>query len=172
MFQDVRYASRALVRNRAYAISGQVIRFGPAVAALTMLLTLITAAAIAGVQQIAIRRVPRESSVHSGSALTTRSSSHLLDVTVVVEMAMAVVVVVSGGLLVRNLVRLQHTDPGFRPETVPVLSCDVEYLRAADGAAADRDRRVVALLGVMLERAGAIAGVDIAALGKSAPLEG
>jgi putative ABC transport system permease protein len=137
-----------------------------------MLLTLATAAAIAGVQHVAMRRAPRESLLHSGSALTTRTSSRMLDATVVVEMAIAVVVVVSGGLLVRNFVRLQHTDPGFRPNAVAVLTAGLEYPRAADEAAADRDRRVASLLDVLLERASAIAGVEVAALGRNAPLEG
>lgn len=153
-------------------ISGQAIRFGPAVATLIMLLTLATAAAIAGVQHVTMRRAPRESLLHSGSALTTRTSSRMLDATVIVEMAIAVVVVVCGGLLVRNFVRLQHTDPGFHSNAVLVLTCDVAYPRAADEVAADRDRHVAVLLGLTLERATAIAGVDAAALGKSAPLEG
>ena len=167
------YGSLRLLGALAPAgISGQPVQFGPAVAILTMLLTLATAAAIAVVQHIAMRRVPRESLLHSGSALTKRMSSRLLDATVVVETAIAVVVVVSGGLLVRNFVRLEHTDPGFRPTAVLVLTADLTYPRTADEAAADRDGRVAVLLGLTLERASAIPGVDVSALGKSAPLEG
>src|SRR4029077_2459210 len=134
-------------------ISGQVIRFGPAVATLTLLETLGTGVAIAGMQELALRRIRRESLLDSGSALTTRPSSRLLGAMVVAEIAIAVVVVVSGGLLVRNFVRLQRTDPGFRADRVLVLSCDLEDLYAAGGATVDRDGRVGALLSVMLERA-------------------
>src|SRR4029077_21031279 len=51
-------------------------------------------------------------------------------------------------------------------------SCDLEDLYAAGGATVDRDGRVGSLLSVMLERAGAIAGVESAPLGTSTPLEG
>jgi predicted permease len=39
-------------------------------------------------------------------------------VLVVAEVALAVTVVVSAGLLVKTLLRVEHTDPGFRPEGV------------------------------------------------------
>jgi len=76
-------------------------------------------------------------------ALNTTAGSrrhHLRSSLVIVEMALALILLVSAGLLIRSLVRLQDVNPGFDPHNVMTASVDlpdekypdakkIEYLR-------------------------------------------
>jgi len=65
-----------------------------------------------------------------GSARTQR----LRSVLVTIEVAACVVLLVSSGLLIRAVLRIQGTDPGFRPEGVLTLRTELTGEKAALGA--------------------------------------
>ncbi len=56
------------------------------------------------------------------SESSSRGHRHIRDVFVVAQMALAFLLVVGSGLLIRSFVRARETDPGFRPENTIALS--------------------------------------------------
>ena len=73
---------------------------------------------------------------------------------VVVEMALAVVLLAGAGLLIRSFQRLQEVDPGFRPARVTTFNLELPESRYLNSAGL---RQVTAAL---LERLRALPGVD------------
>jgi predicted permease len=84
----------------------------------------------------------------------------------VAEIAIAVVVLVGGGLVIRGFERLMHVDPGFRPSNLLTLRV---VLPAAAYGTEDRRR---AFVDEALPRIRALAGVEQAAIVSSLPLGG
>jgi predicted permease len=82
---------------------------------------------------------------------------------VVAEVALAVVLLVGAGLLIRSFALLHARDPGFRPEGVLTLR-----YAAASGDLAQRDP--AGFREQLTGRLGAIPGVDAASVGLCAPL--
>ena len=85
---------------------------------------------------------------------------------VVSEIALAVVVLISAGLLMRSFIRLRSVDPGFRP--AGLLTFRLSNLGGRD---APPDRRA-ALLGQMEERIAALPGVRGVGAVNALPLSG
>ncbi len=85
---------------------------------------------------------------------------------VVAEMALAVVLLVGAGLLVRSFVGLTQADPGFRPEQLISFRLTLQGERYGDDAA------VRASVDRMLERLRALPGVTAAAATSVLPLSG
>ena len=56
------------------------------------------------------------------SQSSTRGHQRIRDVFVVAQMALALLLVVGSGLLIRSFIRARRTDPGFRPENTIALS--------------------------------------------------
>jgi predicted permease len=54
---------------------------------------------------------------------------------IVSEIALGFVLVIGAGLMIRTLVRLQHVQPGFEPQSVLTFGIDLSGRRYADGAA-------------------------------------
>jgi putative ABC transport system permease protein len=102
----------------------------------------------------------------SGTRSATGGAGRLRTVLVVSEVAIAVVLLVGGGLVVRGFVRLMNVDPGFRPSNV--LTLRVALPEAAYGS---QDRRR-AFVDEALPRIRALAGVERAAIVTSLPLAG
>ena len=85
---------------------------------------------------------------------------------VVTELALAVVLLVGSGLLVRSFLRLSQVDPGFVASGAVIASLalpDGTYPERADAFAFYRD---------LLERVSALPGVEAAGVTESLPLEG
>ena len=85
---------------------------------------------------------------------------------IVAEIAVALVLVVTGGLLLRSLLALQRTDLGFDPHGVLVgaVGIPVAKYRTPEERLAFQDR--------LLERVSALPGVTTAALSSIVPLDG
>ena len=83
---------------------------------------------------------------------------------VLAEVALACVLLVGAGLLLRSFVRLQRTDAGFSPERI--LTARVTLPRSSYQ---EPERQAVFAEG-LLERLGALPGVQSAALASEAPL--
>ncbi len=102
----------------------------------------------------------------SGSRAATAGGARLRTTLVVAEVAIAVVLLASAGLVVRGFVRLMNVDQGFR--TSNVLTLRIALPQADYG---DDDRRR-AFADEALRRIRTLAGVERAAIVTSLPLSG
>ncbi|HZF10010.1 MAG TPA: ABC transporter permease [Thermoanaerobaculia bacterium] len=84
---------------------------------------------------------------------------------VAAEVALAAVLLVGAGLLLRSFARLQAVDPGFRPERVLTLALDLSASGRYEKPAAQ-----TAFLSELAQRVAALPGVRSAAFGDSLPL--
>jgi predicted permease len=78
----------------------------------------------------------------------------LLDALVVVEIALALVLLAGSGLLVRAYGNLRHTDPGFRPEGVTTFQLALPRAKYANGEVQQR------FYATLVERLSAMPGVQ------------
>ena len=81
------------------------------------------------------------------------------------EVAMATILLVGAGLLMRSFARLRAVDPGFRPERVLTLALDLSASHGYQAAAAQ-----TAFMSELAQRVAALPGVRSAAFGDSLPL--
>ena len=85
---------------------------------------------------------------------------------VVVQVALALVLLVGSGLMIRTFQQLRRVPPGFtRPEAVQIIHANVPQ------AIADDPERVMRLQHEILDKLAAIPGVESVGLGSAAPLE-
>ena len=145
-------------RLDSVAIDGRVLAFAVALSALTALLfgTLPALRAARPDLQEALRQEGR-----SGTETPARQRTRRL--LVMVEVALASVLVVGAGLLGRSFARLVSVDLGFRPDRVLVAS-------TSRPRGEPREARAVFHRG-LLERIAAVPGVESAALAYDHPLE-
>lgn len=80
------------------------------------------------------------------------------------EVAMAAVLLISSGLLIKNFVRLQQSDPGFNPNGLLTLEIALPESRYSDGA------RIAAFYGELRERLGKLPGVESVGMAQHLPL--
>lgn len=158
-------AREALPRLDAVSVDGPVLAFAVAVTAAAGLLfgvgpALRMARAPAA---RALQGGARGGSSRGGGKLGLPSSRRLL---VLSEVALAVILVVGAGLLLRSFRQVMETDPGFRSAGRAAMSFDLPEARYPES------ERVLALQRELLERLEARAGVESAALASSLPLEG
>jgi putative ABC transport system permease protein len=102
-------------------------------------------------------------SVRTTSGLAT---GRLRSALVVAEVALALVLLVGAGLMVRSFSRLMAVDPGFNPERVVTARLtlpDTRYPERASWTAFHRR---------LLERVAAVPGIDSVGLNSAVPLEG
>ena len=97
---------------------------------------------------------------------TSRSGRRVRSVLVVVEVALAVVVLIGAGLLIRSFVRLRSADPGFQPAGVLTLR-----LPLAGGRNASPDRRI-AFFRQVTDRVATLPGVRAVGAANGLPLTG
>ena len=104
---------------------------------------------------------------------TSRTSSHSRErhrarsVLVVAQVALALVLLVASGLMIRTFQTLRNVQPGFtRPGEVQMLRVSIPESVQADA------ERVARTYNEILEKVAAIPGVKAAAMVSSAPLEG
>ncbi len=102
-----------------------------------------------------------------GSLSTTagRSRHGLRSSLVIVEMALALILLVSAGLLIRSLIRLQDVNPGFDPHNVMTASLDLPDAKYSDPKKAEFFRELIPQLE-------AIPGVQSAAAVFPLPMSG
>lgn len=102
-----------------------------------------------------------------GSLSTTagRSRHGLLSGLVIVEIALALVLLVSASLLVRSFVRLQSVNPGFDPRNVMTAALDLPDAKYSDAKKAQFSNQMLAQLK-------ALPGVESAALVYPLPMSG
>jgi putative ABC transport system permease protein len=85
-----------------------------------------------------------------------RGGTRARSVLVVVETALAVVLLAGAGLLIRSFLELQHVDPGFKPEGVVTFKVELPTSQYADEA------KLRAVTSALLERMDKLPGVSAA----------
>ncbi|HEX3746881.1 MAG TPA: ABC transporter permease [Bryobacteraceae bacterium] len=156
---------------------GNIPRLGPAgtgvpldirVLLFTMLLSILTGVFFGLVPALHASRVDlnstlKEGSSRSGSGLRQNKSRGAL---VVVELALAVVLLVGAGLLIRTFAALRTVAPGF--DTHNVLTMET----ALTGGKYDKTAGITLMADQVLERIQAVPGVEAAAASSYLPLDG
>lgn len=106
-------------------------------------------------------------SLKEGALSTTAGKARfgLRSSLVVVEMALALVLLVSAGLLIRSLVRMQQVNPGFDPRNVMTASVDVPDAKYSDLQKAEFFR-------LLIPKLAALPGVQSAAAIYPLPMGG
>jgi putative ABC transport system permease protein len=99
-----------------------------------------------------------------GQSTAGLTSMRLRSCFIVGEVALAVVLVVSAGLLVKSLWRLTQVDPGFRPEQI------VTVRTYAPQSAGQERAATIALYDELVRRARRVAGITDAAAANTVPL--
>jgi putative ABC transport system permease protein len=144
------------------------ISLDPVVLALTGLIALLTALAFGTIPALRASRVhPQEvlrESTRGASAGLGRS--RLLRTSVIVQIALALVLLLGSGLMIRTLSRLLASDPGFDPAEVTTAQLSVA------GSAYDTPERRPAFFDELLERVRTAPGVESAALVSDVPFDG
>src|SRR5262249_48249890 len=145
----------ALLPQVEVGLDGPVLLF-------TLLLSLATSLLFGLAPALAAARVDlREPLQATGRSALGRGRGFL----VAAEVALAAVLLVGAGLLLRSFAQLQAVDPGFRPERVLTLALD---LSAAGGY--EKPTAQVAFFSALARRAAALPGVRSVAFGDALPL--
>ena len=110
-----------------------------------------------------LNSVIKESGARSGSSVRKNMARSLL---VVSEVALAMVLLVGAGLLIRTFAALHHVAPGFDPHNVLTMDTSLTGSRYDHTAAIDQTSRQI------LDRLHAIPGVEAAAASSYLPLQG
>jgi putative ABC transport system permease protein len=159
-----------LVRNGPETLPRlEEITIDPTVLAFTLLASLVSGL-LFGVIPVLKYAGPR---IVSALRSATRNSSHSRErhrarnLLVVVQVALALVLLVASGLMIRTVQTLRGVHPGFeRPREVQTLRVSIPESVEAD------QQRVARIYNEILEKVAAIPEVKAAALVSSAPLEG
>jgi macrolide transport system ATP-binding/permease protein len=104
----------------------------------------------------------KDESAESGAR--PRSRNFLRSALVALQVAVCMVLLLSAGLFLRGLRRANTIDPGFRMKNVAAISFDL-------GGAGYNDKRAQALQRKLLERIGALPGIDAVAQASLIPLD-
>ncbi len=106
-----------------------------------------------------------------GERATGRGSGRLRSAAVVVQVALAVVVMLGAGLLTRSLVRLQRVDPGMAVDRALVLHVDPP-VDPYDPSTDAGEQALLALYDRLEERLGALPGVEAVGMTDLLPMSG
>jgi len=103
----------------------------------------------------------------------SRRSHRLRGALVVAELAMAVVLLVGAGLMIRSVRNLVAIDPGFDPNNILAMRVTIprSNVTAQDGAATAPPQPII-MGRALLDRIRALPGVSAATLGTDLPLDG
>jgi putative ABC transport system permease protein len=143
-------------------------RVGPEwrVAGFAVVTAMVTTLLVGAVPIVRVTRRPPRELLGQGTRVTGGRAGRVRDGLVVVEVALAVVLLVGGGLLARSFIALTTVDPGFSPERVLAGSVALPATKYRDPSA----RR--AFVDEALARLSALPGVERSALVNRLPFGG
>ncbi|MBK9316619.1 MAG: ABC transporter permease [Acidobacteria bacterium] len=101
-----------------------------------------------------------------GRTGTSQARRGIRNLLVVVEVAIALVLLIGAGLLIRSFLKVQQIDPGFRPDQLLVMQLALPETKYPEPA--DRDRFYQS----MVQKVRAIPGVQEAGISTSVPMSG
>ena len=102
----------------------------------------------------------------SKSATTSRAWQRLRGILIICEVAMALVLLIGAGLLIKSFRRLLDVDPGFNRENVLTMQVSLPPARYAD------PKEKANFYGQLLERVKALPGIEAASMTTALPLGG
>ncbi len=149
-----------LPRLQAVSLDGRILLFTLGLTLLTGVLFGLAPAWQAG--QINLNELLKE----GGRNAVGGRQRRLRDALVIAEIALALVLLVGAGLLLRSFWKLQQTDPGFKPERVLTASLSLPGARYGDKA------KMTAFQQQLLNRVAALPGVQSAGLTSDLPWSG
>jgi predicted permease len=140
----------------------------PAVLAFTVLISVATGLAFGLVPALAVVRGEAAPLLRDEGTRTSasRQTNRLRGALVAAETALAVVLLVGAGLLVKSFMRLQAVDPGFSPAGVLTARVALPHTRYADDASR------VLFWERLLDRVRATPGVAAASMAQAVPFDG
>ncbi len=120
------------------------------------------------VSLVAARALPAQDAADllksgSGNVIGSLKIRRVLNVLVVCELALAVILLVEAGLMIKSFWALRYRDLGFRPEQLLTLRVDLTPSRYSSNT------QQRAFFETLLQRVGALPGVDAVALCSSPP---
>jgi putative ABC transport system permease protein len=152
-------AGDALPRAESIDVDARVV-------ALTVALALLTPLVFGVVPALRTALASTADALKEGRSATAGRARHrLLGSLVVAQFALALMLSVGAGLLVRSFVRLLGSDPGFRPEQVVTASVNLPEGRYPDGA------QVKAFYQQVADAARSIPGATAASTSSDRPLQ-
>ncbi|MCG6957410.1 MAG: FtsX-like permease family protein, partial [Gemmatimonadetes bacterium] len=141
------------------------IHLDPWVVTFALGLAVVTGVLTATVPALSASRTSPASSLREASGPgSTPWLRRLLEGFVVVQVALAVLLTVGAGLLLRSFVATVREDPGFNPASVTVLDISLPEVRYPDSASR------LAFARELLHRAGRLPGAEGVALGRNLPI--
>ncbi len=149
-----------LPRLQAISLDGRILLFTLGLTVLTGFLFGLAPALQAG--QVNLNELLKE----GGRAGASNRQRRLRDALVVVEVALALVLLVGAGLLIRSFWKLNQTDPGFNPDNVLTTSLTLPRARY------DTPEKVTAFQQLLLKKMAALPGVQSAGLTSDLPWTG
>ena len=150
-----------LPRLQAVSLDGRILLFTLALTLLTGVLFGLAPALQAG--QLDLNEVLKEGGRGGGSG---RRERRLRGVLVIAEVALALVLLVGAGLLMRSFVKLQQINPGFNPERVLTASLTLPRARYGDPIQIDAFQKQ------LLERLNGLLGAQSVGLTSDLPWTG
>jgi putative ABC transport system permease protein len=149
------------------AFSSAAVRIDTRVFVFAVILSLATSVLFGLAPALLAARVEAGDALRAGfrSASPGAGRRRLRGLLVAAEVAVAFVLLVGSGLLVRSFLRLTALDPGFQPDRVVTVAVELDRARYAAPAAR------LAFFERLLERVHGLPGVESAAAGDSLPLK-
>jgi putative ABC transport system permease protein len=137
------------------------------VVAFTALVTLLTGVAFGLVPALQnSAAVPGSALKAAGRGASASGGRRLSGALIIAETALALVLLVGAGLLVKSFARLQEVDPGFDHENVLTMRVPLPRARYA------KDEQVAEFYRALLERVRSLPGVESAAVANELPFTG
>jgi predicted permease len=141
----------------------------------TLGLSLLVGLVFGMVPTLQARRVDLQTALKSDGGISSSAGhgrSRVRAALVIAELALAFVLVVGAGLLIKSFWQLRQVDPGFRAEGVLKVEYQLPPGRyPADFAAWPNFKEMHAFTGALLRRIGSLPGVESAALAGNHPLD-
>lgn len=133
-----------------------------------LVISLLTGLVFGTLPALSSTRVNLNSSLKEGSkgGGDSRRGALVRDFVAVLEIALALMLLVSAGLLIRSFLRLQHTNPGFNAENVSTTQVLLPRSKYPEGP------QIAALFDQLLERLRVVPGVEAAGAIDAIPLGG
>jgi putative ABC transport system permease protein len=152
-------APEDLPRVKDVALDGRVLGF-------TLLVTLITGIVFGLVPALQASRPNLNETLKEGGRGTTGGHHRVRSSLVITEVALALVLLVGAGLLIRSFIRLQQVNPGFN--TKNAMSANV----ALPGRKYPNSDQYLSFFTQLIEKIGALPGVVAVGASQSLPIQG
>ena len=154
----------------------QEIHLDAAVLVFTLVLSILTGILFGLIPALRNSRIPLSETLKEGgrTAETGRGGNHMRSALVVGEIAIALIVLISAGLVLKSFQRLLHVDAGFDPAHVLTFRLDMPQSYSADHDATQDGAppRLAAFFQQLLQRLESLPGIKTAGAISDLPLQG